>query len=178
MADPLPRRPKIWIHRTRRFWFGLLLLVLLTAYLILTGFFRAAVAHRSARSSSGGSVRYNEIELEAGDGGLQLTRARSHVGPSYVARGWGRLHPSAWTFQTFPSTSGVKWLPSLQLGHPLDLTDDLDQSTTRVFLPAWPLIALLCILWPLHLHRADLKEARRLARSHPPLAPEVGDEGM
>ena len=151
----MPKRPKFWIHRTRRFWFGVCLLVLMVGGTLLMGYYRVDLRHQSLKSLPDDLVEtIHRIRLA--DAGFRLSRAREVI-PKGPYTGVGFL-PSTWSFET-EQEYGFKALPSFKR---FKLEGRSGRSITgwNLFIPGTLPIALVMILWPLWMYRAERKEKK------------------
>ncbi len=142
----MSQRPKFWIHRTSRFWGGLLILLFLLAAWILT---MTRSFHTNYGASNSGS--WMRVFSSVGGGGLQLdSQHYAYTTPR------SRASSSDWRSWTSDGL-GVRFLPELKW------TDELDvryrERSLKVFLPFWLPLLGWTFIWPLWMHRADKKEA-------------------
>lgn len=141
----------MWIHRTRRFWSGLLLIVFVCGYVGFTACFRTELRHRACRPGAG-HLDLRDVTLSMEAGGFRFEREILRF-PSIagyrVPGGWDSRFQRRFAFEVWPS-----W--KVEASPP-------DVSKHHLLLPLWPLAVLLFPLWPLYLHHADHREARRYA---------------
>jgi hypothetical protein len=154
----MPRRPKLYIHRTRRFWVGLGVLLALGVVAIGSGSFTSGfkVKNESIRTT-GGSPTVHGWRLELGtiEGCITASWIQWDVNHSHhlAAPGW------EWDgfFRRFPT--GHRLLPTIEKD------PWFDEHT--LFLPLWPLPVLWAIIWITRMVRAERRELKRFSDPAP-----------
>ena len=166
----MSQRPKMWIHRTRRFWFGLITLILLTGFDLAMGYFACLVAYQEKPSSFRGLRGWSpEIVHVSGflDGGFLYHRTvSSNYYYQYSYRTLARSSSAStgkWTYG-LAEKMGFRLLPQTTYTDPFG---NVCKDETYLFLPLWPLILLGAIIWPIWMHRADKKEVEIFATPTP-----------
>ncbi|WP_193213538.1 hypothetical protein [Luteolibacter marinus] len=142
----MDRRPKLWMHRTFRFWwgFGLLLLVF------------AAWLGSMSFSISIGCNHYSATSITCYWVGLDSGGARGLI--------------ERWDWNTPPPRWGDRWEIRRDRRPGVILRPRLSRSKINgppqtvefdtAFLPLWVPLLAWAVCWPLWMHRADKKEAR------------------
>lgn len=153
MAQQPSGRPKLWIHRTRRFWFGLLLIVFLWGYVAYTSCYRTEVRRRTIEVGSV-EAKQRELSVSMEAGGIDFRRSGMDF-PASFAKGM-----PTWPQWDLDTRKRFRFEPWPQLGPASPEASGLVVDR-GLFLPVWPLAVLAMILWPIHLHRADIREAQR-----------------
>ena len=176
--NDLPKRPKFYLHRSRRFWGGLGFLV------FLLGCWACAVQTVSI-------VSYQKDYAFAFDR-VESPAAYTPDGPNYfmtsfycLSQEQGCLVIYVWKAEQ-PSERGHpmpgRWEGACRMADsseeqpirwsPAWIQKNVEMyETDRLYLPIWPLIALWAILWPVWIRRGDKLEEKRflkLQRAHNP----------
>lgn len=145
---PVSHRPRVWIHRSPRFWWGLGILVFLLAVWITSAalFLRATHAHVTPPR------QWREASFWLGNGGIGVE--------------W-----NVWKIESGSFASISEWSTYSGRARDIGIAPSLvwkEQGGTRdfgiaavkssIFLPLWlPVLAWLGI-WLLWMHRSDKKE--------------------
>lgn len=142
-------RPTFWMHRTRRFWFGLIAILLLSAFTLSLAFYRHQVTYIPITLGPNPSPA---LRLALEDGSLVMERRRVLIRSSPPTT-------SEWRFET-TRHYGFALAPSFSTN------DSSSRRSSRNFLlvlPFWPLILVLFVLWPIWMHRGDKMEEEAFA---------------
>jgi len=152
-------RPKFWIHRSGRFWWGLLILVTILAGWFLTVFSESEIL-REVSAPSGG---FSESRFSINNGGIGVSWNDGSLVGGTTSRS-----PARWKVSFHESRRGLKLAPEWDWSdttYPAAKGSGRPSSRFRqltVFFPLWiPLLGWV-ILWPLRMHRADKAEDARL----------------
>lgn len=146
--------PVVWMHRTRRFWLGLFGLVALTGLWV-------ASCHVSCKASWDRPV---SKVTRGGSGGSGLVRlhwcAVSHGALAMgYAEGITDVRPTALPeLHMDPGDGGYTLWPEAALSR--------GRHHCGLKVPLWLLPAGWAVLWPLLMHRGDVKERRRFGVGH------------
>lgn len=143
-AMDLPKRPQLWMHRTRAFWFGLIGLIALTA--LWCGSLSQGAHLYYTRAAP--DQKTWAVGVGGGDFIYESTTERRALPPGfYTARQYYHGKPLTWwpekTLRTMHLSGGG--------AGPADLLN--------VELPIWPLLPLWAIGWVLWMARKDRREA-------------------
>ena len=140
-----------WIHRTRLFWFGLAVLVVMAAMLVVTCKQSLELKHwRTVYSPSRAPV-FQRVEGGLEGGGVFFAWQEDwHF--SWGPKSTGFF--SRWRFSSHPFPGFVSW--------PRWESDDTSGlSSFSLHVPIWPAIVLWCFLWPWWMHRSEKKMVER-----------------
>ena len=145
MTMLMSQRPSFWLHRSSRFWRGLVLLLLLLGCWIYTSLDGAQVGRWTHRTGN-----LMSFLLSADRGGLGISyHLNTEMGglPSGTSKG-------GWYFRSY--SRGAKLAPSFEWmsRH----RGRYPEKTYELFVPLWIPLGLWVVLWPLWMHRADKKE--------------------
>ena len=133
----MSRRPKFWMHRSRRFWWGLLILLMLQGAWIYASFSGAMMGYREPSGSKSGALA---VEL----GGVRFSRVH-----------YSRTTPGStieWYFDAY-GLRGMKLEPEFNRA-------DFRSGGYRLsmFLPGWIPVLIWVLWWPLWMRRGDKAE--------------------
>jgi hypothetical protein len=154
-----PQRPRLWIHRTRRFWVGLLLLIGLIVGLMWVGSYRWSATY-SPPSTILDTTRSSDYELSLIGGGIEFEKSVWTFPASYP---WAIRSTHDWSFETDTQQKPIVWRPewlNMGLGH-----SRFGPEVVRVFIPLWPLPILWAIVWPIWMIRAERRELKAYGES-------------
>ena len=162
----MSKRPTLWIHHTRRFWFGLALLLLMTGFVTAMGYYACLTSYRTKRPPITPHGNADTIDYVAGftHGGFMYHRTDPsthlyHLHSAYMHHSIGK-----WSV-VFGERIGFKPLPEITF---VDWQGMEQSDEPYLFLPLWPLVVIAAILWPIWMHRADKKEAETFANPEIP----------
>lgn len=139
----MSQRPKFWMHRTARFWWGLLML------LLLQGAWLFAAYRGATLTCYGGPGSHSRFAILYGGAEFYIFQPEA---------GWSK--PRNWYFQR-EYQSGIRLEPVF--------TSDTIYSTAsawKIFLPGWIPVLIWLIWWPLWMRRGDKVEDSIAAKSH------------
>ncbi len=145
----MPHRPKLWIHRTRRFWVGLGVLLFLLALYFLSG--EGLLGFTAIRSATPTAPEI-ELELELGSGGLLISKDEDRVSSLHrhpISRGWD------FDYYFIHIGFGTFWTPEW----------DHHRGEWSLFLPLWPLPVLWAVIWITRMVRAERRELKKWSGS-------------
>lgn len=142
----MSQRPKLWIHRTRPFWFGLGALVALTVITFVSCCIHFNVRHEARTTPAGRRAHFIVHRIGFQEGGAYLERTAG-------GSGWFGGGGSGWS-RWLNEHYGFRWLPSVSW-------DEWKNGEQHVFVPFWPLIVLWCVLWPWWMHRSEKRMLER-----------------
>lgn len=145
----MPQRPKLWIHRTRRFWVGLVILLLLLAGYFISGEGSLECSATRFGTASNDYGTYVELELERG--GLLVSKQLDPFAPtrSMMGRTW------SFYFNSSYASLGTKLTPDW----------DYDPDEWHLFIPLWPLPILWAAFWISRMVRAERRELKKFSES-------------
>ncbi|OYV05550.1 MAG: hypothetical protein CFE26_11015 [Verrucomicrobiales bacterium VVV1] len=152
-----PQRPKLWLLRTRRFWFGVgMLMLLIACWLLSPRYLAQASVYRS--EIRGGAVYVHFFGVFIEDGLLgPFSGSYDYVpGPSDDLPNW-----FDWFFETSDNSS-LSYIPKHWIV--TETKTELSPSRTYILLPLWLPILLWLIIWPLWIRRLTRKEAAHFAK--------------
>ncbi len=142
----MSQRPTFWIHRTRLFWFGLAMLVVLTVVLMVSCCSHFEIRREAATRGSAGRSHITLQRMGYQEGCLYWRRSAGWSG-------WSTTGGADWA-HSLTEHYGFWWLPKVSW-------DEWGNGSQRVFIPIWPLIVLWCFLWPWWMHRSEKKMVER-----------------
>ncbi len=152
--NAFPQRPKFYLHRSRRFWGGLVVLMLLFVWWHLSrGMNIKFKLGRFESSSLAYSERSDQAILGLDSGSLVFRYFHFDIGNLGVKR------HAYWDLEIDQSGRGYarisRWWPTGWL--------DIDAGIfhTGLSLPIWIILILWSILWPLWIRRGDKLEEKR-----------------
>jgi hypothetical protein len=155
---PAPQRPKLWLLRTRRFWFGVGILVLLISLWLGSGAYSADFYVRlDSKSGKENCVCY--YFSSAQEGTLLFLRS-SELGTSGTY--YGSLKP--WGYDFEKSSFELTLFPIVYSHWPVNLGASSTITFTKLSLPLWLPVLLWLIVWPLWIRRLTRKEAAHFAK--------------
>jgi hypothetical protein len=151
----LPQRPKFYLHRSRRFWNGLALLFILSAWLMAAWFqpFKITFGNWNSYSSWRGDM-LDSVSITQMDGGLILC-LEEYRNPFYGVAAIATWKSEFEKLAPFSSSSHYGFSPDCST------SKGSWGSSREVFVPIWLLIAVWAILWPLWIRRGDKLEEKR-----------------
>ena len=156
--NDLPKRPKFYLHRSRRFWGGLVFLLVLTSWMFATCHvpFRLTVGKWTSFSGWRGTQQ-NGAGISMQDGGMVLFF--EHCNPGHPEFG----SPTDWQvdYQQIDRSNSefhYGFIPEYSN------TSTSWETSGEVFVPIWVIIILWTILWPLWIRRGDRKEEERFRK--------------
>lgn len=151
------QRPKLWMHRTFRFWGGLSLLILLFAMWLGT-----MSTESSIRYSRPSSYEISAVKMSFESGGFQGTVER-------------------WFWDTPSPRWGTGWNLSQRTRHHVRMLPRLTRSTIEgphqtvkfysAFLPLWIPLLAWAILWPMWMRRGDREKSLAFSEDQAPADP-------
>ena len=152
-----PQRPKLWLLRTRRFWFGMgILSVLIALWLCSPHYIGSACVNRSEVRNGIAYVRYLGIATEEGlvvpySGSYERTLGISNDPPDTFQ----------WEFER-EEEALLSYIPKRWIVN----ESNTEQSFSRTFvlLPLWLPVLLWLIIWPLLIRRITRKEAAHFSK--------------
>ena len=153
-----PQRPKPWLLRTRRFWFGMWVLFLLTGTWIGAGQFTGSLEYVSELK---GESRFSTFSLIAISNGKMIISQKPNTitCANLWCRAWNRNN--GYDFWPKPFDTEVT-------GETYQLYSDfgvVGPSTGWVIqIPLWLPVLLWLIIWPLWIRRLTRKEAAHFAK--------------
>ncbi|MEM1082744.1 MAG: hypothetical protein AAGI48_01370 [Verrucomicrobiota bacterium] len=163
----MPERPSIWIHRTRRFWFGLLVILFLSGFSLTMGFYTCSIHWFTP---DGKPVPYAVFRGKTWVDGTSRSLGFTHGGFQYSKR-YGTSRPKAKTYPPkfmWGKNEGYEFLPSageqLRFGY-------YGESHHRVFVPLWPLVATLTAIWTIWMFLAERRDLKRYSNPADPETP-------
>jgi hypothetical protein len=145
----MPQRPIFWIHRTRRFWLGLGVLVALVAGMIIIVNHTYELIY-SANSVTANTWTTSSYIIGLQDGGIEFSRVVNHY--------------DAGPFPSSIPTSGSHWGHRTSFGYEIRFLPSYRTIATshgrtqQLFLPVTLFILIHIIIWSLWMHRIDKKE--------------------
>jgi len=151
MSDP-PKRPKFWLHRSRRFWGGLVVILMLSALWVASMCFEICMScDRTGLSISAlDHVRFASVGLKRGGAGANFFELGNQSIPLTGS--------NIWSWKSIEGSKTFQWLPSFNSRR---TKIPVHETNITFFLPLWPFPLLWLILWPLWMARADKKEELR-----------------
>lgn len=159
----MSQRPQFWIHRTRLFWFGLGLLVGLTVLMVVLCWHGAEVKYTNVTRTTRTMAVFSNYLIGFEQGGIAVQRTK---GEDYLM-GSSPARASGWSYQ-LRARVGFRWMPDVDSrgsGYGRGFSKTL-------FVPLWPFIVLLGILWPYWMHRSEKKMVERYRKMG--VMPDVG----
>jgi hypothetical protein len=138
------KRPPLWIHRTKRFWLGLLTALFVLAATVFAGYYSIRIVYDTHHSPRGHAWKSQAYMLGLEDGGI-LFRKGSYWRRSFSVTGGKAPHWHLESSQRY----GFRYLPSIGRE---------DQDDFVIFVPGMGLVLLICLLWLLYLFRTERKE--------------------
>lgn len=175
--NDLPQRPRFYLHRSRRFWGGLAILLLLIGWWVTSirtvsrisynkdyWFSDHLMSQASYEPGGPDSFRTHFYGLSLEEGCVVLSFG-THEEPSAP----GRSMPGYWD-GTYWSTGQITRQPIRF--RPTRIPKGKDYyDVDSLYLPIWPLIALWSIFWPLWIRRGDKLEEKRFLNPPQPHDP-------
>ncbi|MEM9238149.1 MAG: hypothetical protein AAGB14_15365 [Verrucomicrobiota bacterium] len=151
----MSERPTFWIHRTRRFWMGLTLLILLTTFILIIGYFACIVGYQKSTAPPTAGWPPGRTYHMAGfhSGGFVYHRTNSPFYRMHLRfKGTGK-----WAF-AWEERMGFNLLPQVTFVDHLGLTHD---DEPYLFIPLWPLIPLVAAVWITRMFRSEKRELQQ-----------------
>ncbi|MCH7227298.1 hypothetical protein [Haloferula sp. A504] len=146
----MAQRPKLWIHRTRRFWVGAGVLLLLIGTTATFGFcvFRATIALPAESNLKIGIWQITTAHgIATHEGGIIYWREATIIDDSRTQ----------FDFAARYQRPRYRWLPG-HISFPPELGAD-----PAFFLPLWPLPVLWAIFWITRMVRAERRELKKFS---------------
>ncbi len=155
---PAPQRPKLWLLRTRRFWFGFGWLAFLIALWLGSGDCQASLSVELS-SVKGVEVYKNVFGLfvENGTFGIERTFGTLYL---FIDKLF-QFGPWGWSFHQ--SDDEINLLPKLYSKEFIGY-GQAGFYDWRITLPLWLPVLLWLIIWPLWIRRLTRKEAAHFAK--------------
>ena len=158
-----PQRSKRWLLRTRRFWFGLVGLLLLVAMWLGSGLYWLEIEQNRWDFPGDGRIHVDTYSMTSIEGYITFGR-----GKSIYWLNASNYPPEDWIYTAERAEFELYWFPPLikrsDESTDMIVDDQRTWSVTQFTLPLWLLPLLWLIVWPWWVIRFNRREAAHLAK--------------